>query len=365
MPRADKAAQVDQKTAPPCTTQLFCTPLPKAWQNTSRTALKTTTPAVLSKVISAHSTEGLIDTMRFRFPMRIAPGDRHRLEQNPEWELKRRKKYKDEKGKKKWYKMLSWYLFVHKATGATVRMSEKSTRITFSPIRVLERSHNLYTERPTVEQVRSVIKDMTTGLFPSTSKLRKQPWNLLHIALTRNLYLGSLRDFIFQFVGMAWWKHSHSKDRIEDRIEDLLGRLQLTWANTKRGNKKRLTLYGKLLEMVAHYFKHDPAEANVAAGIMRVESSYYGSNYLEKLAPYLPPGDDIHIRIGGELVGFNLDYQGLHAAMLSDLLGLLPTKARTKTEERSMVRRNKILAVGMLIMLAYPKARLSLLFRRN
>ena len=116
---------------------------------------------------------------------------------------------------------------------------------------------------------------------------------------------------------------------------------------------------------MAHYFKYDPNQADIALGIIRAESSFFGSNYLEKLAPYLPPGDDIHILIGGELVGFNLDYQGLHAAMLSDLLGLLPTKARTKAEERSMVRRNKILAVGILIMLAYPKARLSLLFQRN
>ena len=363
MSRADKAAQVATKPAPPCTTQVFCTPLPKAWQNTSRTALRTITPAVLSKVVSAHSAEGLIDTMRFRFAMRIAPGDRHRLEQNPEWELKKRKKYKDEKGKGKWYKMLSWYLFVHKATGATVKMTEKSTKITFSPIRVLERSHNLYTERPTVEQLRSVIKDMTTGLFPSTSELRKQPWNLLHIALTRNFQPHVLRDFIYQFGGMIKkWKHCQSKCRVTD---DELRHMQLTWANEKRGNKKRLTVYSKFLELVARYFRHDPAQADIALGIIRAESSYFGSNYLEKLAPYLPPGDDIHILIGGELVGFNLNYQGLHAAMLSDLLGLLPTKARTKAEERSMVRRKKILAVGILILLAYPKARLSLLFRRN
>ncbi len=361
MSRAAKAADVDKKTAPSCTTQVFCTLLPKAWQNTSRTVLRTTTPAVLSQVISAHSTEGLIDTLRFKFPMRIAPGDLHCIKENAAWGLKQKKVYQERRGKSK--RIWNWYLFVHKESGAKITVGKQATRITFSPIRVLERSHNLHTERPTVEQVRSVIKEMTTGLFPSTSKLRKQPWNLLHIALARNFRAHAMRDFIYQFGRMIKkWKHSQSKCRVTD---DELRHMQLTWANEKRGNKKRLTVYSKFLELVAHYFRHDPDQANIALGIIRVESSYYGSNYLENLAPYLPPGDDIHILIGGELVGFNLDYRGLHAAMLSDLLGLLPTNSRTKAEERSIVRRNKILAVGILIMLAYPKAGLSALFRKN
>jgi len=74
-------------------------------------------------------------------------------------------------------------------------------------------------------------------------------------------------------------------------------------------------------------------------------------------APFLPPGNDIHLIVDGKPMGFSLNYAGLHALLLSDLLGLRPRCQRAKLAKRATVRRRKLLAAETLIRSAYPNAR--------
>jgi hypothetical protein len=297
-------------------------------------------------LLGNHANDGLIDTMRFRLARRLDQRDKAKLEKDPAWRKMADNAYPYRNRKTGKLRMFRWRVYVNETTGAKVIAGRKSTRVTFSPIRVLGHANNLHVDLVPIADLRRIIPEMTVDLLPWSS-LTRTPWILTWVALTRNFRIQGDRDFFWPFLSMNSWTHSREKRWKGDEFL----RKQHEWARKSPGPKQRLVMYDKRMEMYAH-----GGDGEEARGITRIESSYFGSNQTFKLAPFLPPGMDIHLIVDGKPMGFSLNYAGLHALLLSDLLGLRPHYQQTQLAKRATVRRRKLRAAETLVRSAYPNA---------
>lgn len=248
--------------------------------------------------------------------------------------------------------------YTHTKTGAVLMLGKYSTRIQFSPIRILGRPSNVHIDLVKPAQLRAVIQQMTVELLPNTGSATR-PWTLMWVALTRNMRLGDQRDFVFEMVYRVFWT-SHFKRRYEPYvpIPDNMNkpgelRREIDWFRKGRGDKVRMVLYAKLLERIT---KGKGVGVKAAAGLSRIECTYHGSKYTSRLATALPPGDDIFVKVDGKVQGFAIDYPGLHSLLLGELLKFHLPPRRKCPEMLLSRRRNALLAVEQLIRAAYPRA---------
>lgn len=308
-----------------------------------------------NKILKDHTQEGLIDTMKFCVMRRIHPTDLWRIKKDAAWTAPppKRDRYTG-----KLYKIRR---YTHTKTGAVLGLGKYSTRIQFSPIKILGQPSNIRIDLVTPEALKKVIQQMTVELLPNTAT-SKTPWTLLWVALTRNMKLEGQRDFVFEMMYRVFWT-THKKRRYEPYapipIVDNMNkkgelRREIDWFREGKGNKARMVLYAKLLERIT---KGKGVDAEAAAGLSRIECTYHGSNYTARLATVLPPGKDLFLNVDGKPKGFAIDYPGLHALLLRELLKFHLPPRRKKPKQLLSRRRNALLAVEQLIRAAYPRAR--------
>lgn len=257
-------------------------------------------------------------------------------------------------------------VIVHRQTGTRIISYTKFTAIEFCPVRACGAAHNLSTETVSIKQLRSVIQRMQTETLIDPGQTSTRSWTATRLDLCINVRMTVLEmDFVMDYLGISKWIYTRQpralknpsgepriiRRRVRRIMEEYRRQLKHT-SDAVQAPSKMLCSYDKTLEMRAKGFEIDTATGQ---RVLRLEYRLRSGAAIASLLKdgFAEPGNDLLVRHKKEDIGIALDYRRLHLALLDAILKLCPKQTRYRKTTTSVLNRNIVRAVEMVIQKAW------------
>jgi hypothetical protein len=258
------------------------------------------------------------------------------------------------------------FVMVHQQTGTRIISMTKITAIEFCPARACGAAHNLSTESVSIEQLRSVIHRMQTETLIDPGQTSKRSWTATRLDLCVNIRMTVLEmDFIMCYLGLSKWIFTRGpkvKNDLSGEPKSIKRRVRRIFKRYRRqlnftsdaiqAPSKRMCIYDKNLEMRVKGFEIDTATGQ---RVLRLEYRLRSGAAIASLLKHglAEPGNNLLVRHEKEDIGIALDYRRLHLALLDAILKLCPKQTRYRKTTTSVLNRNIVRAVEMVIQKAW------------